>query len=146
IRWRFKLKPNIGQQALMSEWLVTLRKHRNYCLAERQRGFETNNQKSDESVMYQYGAFSDLDSRIEYGSYCPLTCPIVKHGVMSSGLTKNSKKHGLSWGSATDIQSKRTTELRSESEWYSRINSDVLQGNLAKLDIAYNGFFQHKRG
>jgi putative transposase len=51
IRWRFKLQPNIGQQALMSEWLVTLRKHRNYCLAERQRGFETNNQKSDESVM-----------------------------------------------------------------------------------------------
>ena len=146
IRWKFKLQPNIGQQALMSEWLVTLRKHRNYCLAERQRGFETNNQKSDESVMYYYGAFSDLDSRIEYGSYCPLTCPVVKHGVMSSGLTKNSKKHGLIWGNANDIQSKRTTELRSESEWYSRINSDVLQGNLGKLDIAYNGFFQHKRG
>jgi putative transposase len=146
IRWKFKLQPNIGQQALMSEWLVTLRKHRNYCLAERQHGFETNNQKSDELVMYQYGAFSDLDTRLEYGSYCPLTCPIVKHGVMSAELTKNSKKHGLAWGSAADIQSKRTTELRSESEWYSRVNSDVLQGNLAKLDTAYNGFFQHKRG
>ncbi|MEH2417049.1 RNA-guided endonuclease InsQ/TnpB family protein [Nostoc sp.] len=146
IRWRFKLQPNIGQQALMSEWLVTLRKHRNYCLAERQRGFETNNQKSDEPVMYHYGAFSDKKSRVEYGSYCPLTCPIVKHGVMSAELTKNSKKHGLIWGSAADIQSKRTTELRSESEWYSRINSDVLQGNLAKLDTAYNGFFQYKRG
>ena len=146
IRWRFKLQPNIGQQALMSEWLVTLRKHRNYCLAERQRGFETNNQKSDEPVMYQYGAFCDLDSQIEYGSYCPLTCPIVKHGVMSAELTKNSKKYGLTWGSAADIQSKRTTELRSASVWYSRVNSDVLQGNLAKLDPAYNGFFQHKRG
>jgi putative transposase len=146
IRWKFKLQPNIGQQALMSEWLVTLRKHRNYCLAERQRGFETNNSNSDEAVMYQYGAFSDLDTRIEYGSYCPLTCPIVKHGVMSAELTKNSKKHGLAWGHAADIQSKRTTELRSESEWYSRINSDVLQGNLAKLDTAYNGLFQHKRG
>ncbi|WP_229551498.1 transposase [Nostoc sp. CHAB 5836] len=130
----------------MSEWLITLRKHRNYCLAERQRGFETNNSNSDEPVMYQYGAFSDLGTRIEYGSYCPLTCPIVKHGVMSAELTKNSKKHGLTWGHAADIQSKRTTELRSESEWYSRVNSDVLQGNLAKLDIAYNGFFQHKRG
>jgi putative transposase len=130
----------------MSEWLITLRKHRNYCLAERQRGFETNNHSSDEPVMYQYGAFSDLDTRIEYGSYCPLTCPIVRHGVMSAELTKNSKKHGLAWGSAADIQSKRTTELRSESEWYSRVNSDVLQGNLAKLDTAYNGFFQHKRG
>jgi putative transposase len=146
IRWRFKLQPNIGQQALMSEWLVTLRKHRNYCLAERQRGFETNNQLADEQVMYQYGAFSDLDTRIEYGSYCPLTCPVVKHGVMSAELTKSSKKHGLVWGSAADVQSKRTTELRSESEWYSRVNSDVLQGNLAKLDTAYSGFFQHKRG
>jgi putative transposase len=146
IRWKFKLQPNVGQQALMSEWLVTLRKHRNYCLAERQCGFETNNQKSDDPVMYQYGAFSDLGTRIEYGSYCPLTCPVVKHGVMSAELTKNSKKHGLTWGSAADIQSKRTTELRSESEWYSRVNSDVLQGNLAKLDTAYNGFFQHKRG
>lgn len=130
----------------MSEWLVTLRKHRNYCLGERKRGSETNNQESDQPVMYQYGAFSDLNSRIEYGSYCPLTCPIVKHGVMSCELTKTSKKHGLVWGSASDVQSKRTTELRAESEWYGRINSDVLQGNLAKLDAAYSGFFQHKRG
>jgi putative transposase len=130
----------------MSEWLITLRKHRNYCLAERKRGFETNNQDADRLVMYQFGAFSDLNSRVEYGSYCPLTCPIVKHGVMSCELTKTSKKLGLVWGSASDVQSKRTTELRAESEWYGRINSDVLQGNLAKLDTAYNGFFQHKRG
>jgi putative transposase len=130
----------------MSEWLVTLRKHRNYCLAERKRGFETNNQHSDEAIMYQYGAHSDRETRIEYGSYCPLTCPVVKHGVMGEELTKNSKRHGLTWGSASDIQSKKTTQLRSESEWYGRINADVLQGNLAKLDAAYNGFFQHKRG
>lgn len=146
VRWKFKLQPNRGQQSLMSEWLVTLRKHRNYCLAERKRGFETNNQESNDPVMYQYGAYSDLISRVEYGSYCPLTCPIVKHGVMSAELTKTSKKHGLVWGSTSDIQSKRTTELRSESKWYKRINSDVLQGNLAKLDTAYSGFFQHKRG
>jgi putative transposase len=146
VRWKFKLQPNQGQQSLMSEWLVTLRKHRNYCLAERKHGYETNNQESDQPVMYQYGAYSDLISRVEYGSYCPLTCPIVKHGVMSSELTKTSKKHGLVWGSASDVQSKRTTELRSESKWYKRINSDVLQGNLAKLETAYSGFFQHKRG
>jgi len=146
VRWRFKLQPNQGQHLRMSEWLVTLRKHRNYCLAERKRGFETNNQDSDQSVMYLYGAYSDLISRVEYGSYCPLTCPIVKHGVMSAQLTKSSKSKGLVWGSASDVQSKRTTELRSESDWYGRINSDVLQGNLAKLDTAYNGFFQHKRG
>lgn len=146
VRWRFKLKPNKGQQALMTEWLVTLRKHRNYCLAERKRGFETNNQDSDQPIMYQYGAFSSTDSRVTYGSYCPLTCPVLKHGVLSAQLTKTSKKHGVLWGSAADIQSKRTTELRVESEWYARINADVLQGNLAKLESAYCGFFQHKRG
>lgn len=146
VRWNYKLQPNGGQQSLMTEWLITMRKHRNYCLSERQHGFETNNQNSDRPVMYQYGAFSALDSRVEYGSYCPLTCPVVKHGVMSAQLTKTTKKHGLMWGSASDVQSKRTTELRSESEWYARINSDVLQGNLSKLDTAYAGFFQHKRG
>jgi putative transposase len=146
VRYKYKLQPNKSQLLLMSEWLITLRKHRNYCLAERKRGFETNNQGSDQPVMYQYGAYSDLISRVEYGAYCPLTCPIVKHGVMSAELTKTSKKHGLVWGSASDVQSKQTTELRSESLWYGRINSDVLQGNLAKLETAYSGFFQHKRG
>jgi len=146
VRWNYKLQPNKTQQALMSEWLVTLRKHRNYCLAERKRGFESNNQDSDQPVMYEYGAFCDIDSQIEYGAFCPLTCPVIKHGVMSAELTKTSKKHGLMWGNVSDIQSKRTSELRAENPFYSRIYSGVLQGNLAKLDAAYAGFFQHKRG
>jgi len=146
VRWNYKLQPNKEQQALMSEWLVTLRKHRNYCLAERLRGFETNNQDSDQPVMYGYAAYSDIESRIEYGSFCPLTCPVVKHGVMSAGLTKISKKHGLVWGNATDVQGKKRTELRSENPYYARISSDVLQGNLTKLDTAYSGFFKHKKG
>jgi putative transposase len=145
VRWNYKLQPSRAQQALMGEWLVTLRKHRNYCLAERQRGFESNNQDSDQPVQYAYGAFCCLETRVEFGAYCPLTCPVVKHGVLSAGLTKTSKNQ-LRWGSASDVQSKRTTELRSENPYYSRINADVLQGNLAKLDAAYAGFFQHKRG
>lgn len=145
VRWNYKLQPNWTQQALMSEWLVTLRKHRNYCLRERQRGFESNNQDSDQPVMYGYGAFCDLETKNEYGAFCPLTCPVVKHGVLSAGITKISKKQ-LRWGSVSDVQSKRTTELRAENPYYSRINADVLQGNLAKLDAAYSGFFQHKRG
>ncbi|WP_181357653.1 RNA-guided endonuclease InsQ/TnpB family protein [Stenomitos frigidus] len=64
---------------------------------------------------------------------------------MSAGLTKISKKQ-LQWGSASDVQSKRTTELRAENPYYSQINADVLQGNLAKLDKAYTGFFKHQRG
>jgi putative transposase len=130
----------------MAEWLVTLRKHRNFCLAERKRGFETNNQDADQAVMYFWAAHCDLETRFVSGAYSPLTCPVVKHGVMSADLTKNSKSSGLIWGSAADVQSKRTTQLRAESHWYRRINSDVLQGNLAKLDTAYSGFFQHKRG
>lgn len=146
VRWNYKLQPNSGQQALMGQWLVTLRKHRNYCLRERQIGFESNNQDSDQFVMYEYKAFCDIDTKVEYGSFCPLTCPVVKHRVMSAELTKNSKKYGLAWGSASDVQSKKTTQLRVENPFYGCINSDVLQGNLAKLDTAYTGFFTHKRG
>jgi putative transposase len=145
VRWNYKLQPNKGQSALMGEWLVTLRKHRNYCLKERQRGFESNNQHNDQAVCYAYEAYCEIDTRLEVGAFSPLTCPVVKHGVMSAGLTKTSKKV-LAWGNVSDVQSKRTTELRAENSWYGRIDSDVLQSNLAKLDTAYNGFFQHKRG
>lgn len=48
--------------------------------------------------------------------------------------------------SAGGIQSKRTTELRSENQYYQRIDSDVLQRNLTKLDAAFTGFWSHKRG
>ena len=95
--------------------------------------------------MYQWGAYTDLETGFVAWSYSPLTCPVLKHGVLSAELTKTSKGQ-LAWGNVSDIQSKRTTELRHESEWYSRIDSDVLQSNLAKLDTAYSGFFKHKRG
>jgi len=151
VRWNYKLQPNKAQQALMGEWLVTLRKHRNYCLRERKRGFESNNQDSEQAVMYGYGSFCDTETRDEYGSFCPLSCPVVKHGVLSSGLLKTTKpREGkktkeiipakLSWGNASDVQSKRTTELRHENPYFARIYSGVLQGNLAKLDAAYAGF------
>jgi putative transposase len=130
----------------MEEWLVTLRKHRNYCLAERKKGFETNNHKAEDAVVYEYGAFCDLETQVEYGASCPLTCPVVKHGVLSATLLKVSKKQGAVWRSAGEVQSTRTSELRGDNRFYKRIYSGVLQGNIAKLDAAYSGFFQHKRG
>jgi putative transposase len=101
--------------------------------------------------MYGYGSFCDLETRAEYGAFCPLTCPVVKHGVLSAGLTKTTKAKAerparFTWGNASDVQSKRTSELRVENPYYSRIYSGVLQGNLAKLDAAFTGFFKHERG
>jgi len=157
VRRNYKLQPNMTQLDLMSEWLVTLRKHRNYCLAERKRGYEGNNLDTTKVVEYNFGSYCDVESRVEYGSYCPLTCAVVKHGVLPDSVSleqsikfsKPNKETGeirISWDSVGGIQSKRTTQLRSESYFYSRINSDVLQGNLAKLDVAYTGFFKHQRG
>lgn len=123
----------------MSEWLVTLRKHRNYCLREREIGWNTNNLDVETPVSYDFGAYCNIESRVEYGSCCPLTCPVVQHGVMSATLTKTSKKLGLCWDSAGGIQSKRTTELRKENQYYERIDSGVLQRNLAKLDYLRAG-------
>ena len=144
VRWNYKLQPNKGQVALMGEWLVTLRKHRNYCLRERKRGFESNNQGSDDAVIYGYGSFCDIETHVEYGSFCPLTCPVIKHGVLSAqNLTK--LKDGK-WLSVSGVQSARTSELRHENAYFARIYSGVLQGNLAKLDAAYSGFFKHERG
>jgi putative transposase len=62
-----------------------------------------------------------------------------------STTIKTKLKDGK-WLTVSGVQSARTTELRAENPFYSRINADVLQGNLAKLDTAYNGFFSHKRG
>jgi putative transposase len=102
LRWNYKLQPNHEQDALMSEWLVTLRKHRNYCLAERESGWNDNNRNADEPVGYAWGAFCDLETRVELGSCCPLTCPVIKHGVIplqlsDDQLLKNSKKLGVIW-------------------------------------------------
>gem|GEM_PF-4661983 len=35
--------PNQSQEETLEDWLVTLRKHRNYALRERIEGFDTNN-------------------------------------------------------------------------------------------------------
>lgn len=145
VRWNYKLKPNIGQSALMSEWLVTLRKHRNYCLRERENGWNDNNRDSEQPIIYAYGSYCDIDTRNEWGSCSPLACPVVKHGVMSAELTKLSKDV-LKWGNSSDIQMKRTTQLRHENVYYSRIDSDVLQRNIARLDAAFQGFWKDGRG
>lgn len=151
LRWNYKLQPNHQQLMLLSQWLVTLRKHRNHALREREESWNTNNREADEPLQYAWGAFCEVETQIEYGSCCPLTCPVIQHGVIpyhlsDDQLVKQSGKYGVVWDSASGLQSKRTTQLRQESEWYARIDSAVLQRNLAKLDAAFTGFWQHQRG
>jgi putative transposase len=149
VRWKYKLQPNKGQAALASEWLVTLRKHRNYSLRERENGYDSNNLDEDRSISYAYAAYCDIETKAEYGACCPLTCAVMKHGVVpiqlsDAQLVKVSKDE-VRWDSVSGIQSKRTTQLRAENQYYSRVESNVLQSNLAKLDSAFVGFWKHQR-
>ena len=159
VRWNFKLLPNQSQEATLEEWFVTLRKHRNYALRERTLGFEFNNKDNDSSIVYAYGSYCEIKSKIEYGSCCPLTCPVVKHGVVPQNLelaTKQSKVRdkktkeiiavNLNWDSASGVQMKVTTQLRKTLDNFAAIDSDVLQRNIAKLDTAFTNFFTNGRG
>ena len=149
--------PNQSQEATLEDWLVTLRKHRNYALRERIQGFEFNNKDNESSIIYVYGSYCDLELRIEYGACCPLTCPVLKHGVVPQDLNlafKNTKVKDketkevidtvFKWDSASGIQMKVTTQLRKSLNSFAIIDSDVLQRNIANLDTAYSNFF--KRG
>ena len=159
VRWNFKMLPNQSQEAILEDWLVTLRKHRNYALRERCDGFETNNNDADTQVVYAYSAYCDLDSKIEYGACCPLTCPVQKHGVIPQNLelafkeskikdeeTKKVLLTAKRWDSASGIQMKVTSLLRQSSPQFAAIDSCVLQRNIANLDTAYTNFWKHKRG
>lgn len=150
VRWNYKLQPNKEQADLMGRWLVDLRKHRNFMLRERENGWSGNNNSVDEPISYAWGAYCDLDSRAEYGSCCPLSCAVLKHGVIPAGLDDSKlvkiSKGELKWDSASGVQSKRTTELRSGWDNFAAIDSDVLQRNIAKLDAAFIGFWKHERG
>jgi len=155
VRWNFKLLPNHTQEATLEDWLVTLRKHRNYALRERTTGFETNNKDSDSAIIYAYGSYCDLESKIEFGSCCPLTCPVLKHGVIPQDLelaTKETKVKDkdtkkvvetiVKCDSASGIQMKVTTQLRGLRDNFSRVDSDVLQRNVAHLDTAFSNFYK----
>jgi len=159
VRWNFKMLPNQSQLCTLEDWLVTLRKHRNYALRERIEGFDTNNQNIDKSIAYSYGAYCDIESKIEYGSCCPLTCPVLKHGVIPQNLelaTKQTKVKDketkevvetiVKWDSASGIQMKVTTQLRQSKNSFAAIDSNVLQRNIANLDTAYANFWKHHRG
>ena len=63
-------------------------------LRERKDGFDNNNQNADSPIVYAWGAYCEIETCKEYGSCCPLTCPILRHGVIPEGieLTKSTKE------------------------------------------------------
>jgi putative transposase len=150
IRWNFKLVPTQPQIEKMSGWLVTLRKHRNFALRQRSKGFETNNQHSEQSEVMLKASYCDIKTREESAEiWCsPLTCPVQKHGVLPDDVSlmlKNSKGQ-VKWDSPSGIQMKVTTKLRYDSPWFGDIDSDVLQRNIAALDTAFTNFWKHGKG
>jgi putative transposase len=162
VRWKYKLQPNKGQRTLMGEWLISLRKHRNFMLHERTESYESNNLSADSPLSYACGAYTCLETRIEYGSACPLTCSVMRHGltpekledgqlikVTKEKVNKETREIILSkviFDSASGLQSKVTTKLRKVNLYFGRIDSGVLQRNIARLDAAYAGFWKHERG
>ncbi|KYC41710.1 hypothetical protein WA1_16875 [Scytonema hofmannii PCC 7110] len=150
VRWNLKIKATKTQDKTLSRHLNTLRAHRNFALRERETGYNTNNQHANSEIVYAWGSFCDLETKMEYGSCCPLSCPVLKHGVVPQDLNiakKVNKKTGqVRWDSASGIQSKITTELRNTRANFAEIDSCVLQTNLAKLDTAFTNFWKHGRG
>jgi putative transposase len=162
VRWNYKLQPNKGQRSLMPSWLVTLRKHRNYMLNERTECYQSNNIDADSPEVYAYGAYCCTITRIEYGSACPLTCSVMRHGFAPDSLDdsqlikvtkeKTDKETGgikpskVIFDSVSGLQSKVTTKLRKVNLYFSQIDSGVLQRNIAKLDTAFLNFWKNERG
>jgi putative transposase len=127
LAYKFKLKPNSSQEALMADWINMLRSHYNFCLRDRIVSYE-------EVTFSRLGNYSSLKTKSEC---CPLTCSISK----SSGLGEPFKKTGKK-RNAYEMQSAELPTLKKARPWFRQIHSTVLQQNLRKLDTAFKNFFE----
>lgn len=150
IRWNFKLVPTKSQIEKMSTWLVTLRKHRNYALRQRIEGFESNNQFANQAERLLSYSYCNLKTKEEFPEVwcCPLTCPILKHGVIPDDISLMTKLSNqvIKWDNPSGIQMKLTTKLRKSNSWFVDIDSGVLQSNIANLDKSFVNFWKHQKG
>lgn len=150
VRWNFKLVPTKSQATRMSAWLVTLRKHRNFALRQRIEGFKSNNQFADQPEELLSASYCDLKTKEEFPEVwcCPLTCPVLKHGVIPEDLSLITKisKEVVKWDNPSGIQMKVTTKLRKSNSWFSDIDSGVLQSSIANLDKSFTNFWKHQKG
>lgn len=120
----YKLRPSRNQYLVMESWLNMLRGHYNWCLADRINNYYQ---------QFIQGAYCQLRNKAEVH---PLTCCIVKNGATGNPWQKSGKKRN-----AGTIQDAALVELKAARPWYKKIDSDVLQRNIARLNTAYQNFF-----
>ena len=125
----YKLRPNLNQSLKMDDWLSMLRSHYNWCLADRITTYQHS---------FIVGEYCDLRTK---GVAAPVSCCILRGGATGEPWTKEGKKR-----SAGRIQDAQLPSLKKARPWYRDIHSNVLQRNIARLDKAYQNFFEQGRG
>ena len=129
--FRYKLNPSQSQLSLMGEWLNMLRSLYNFCLRERIEAYE----QVKAPVM---GNYCDLKTKAEC---CPLACSVNKNALYGYPWTKKGKRR-----SAGGQQDSCLPELKRARPWYKKINADVLQLLIRRLNKAFENFFEHGKG
>ncbi|MGB3205944.1 MAG: transposase [Crinalium sp.] len=123
----YKLNPINQQISIMDSWIDMLRSHYNWCLGDR---INTYNQQ------FIQGEYCDIRTKsVVY----PLTCCVVKGGATGEPYKKDGTKRN-----AGTIQDAALTELKQARPWYKTVESTVLQSNIARLNTAYQNFFDGK--
>ena len=123
----YKLRPSGGQAAKMDSWLDMLRSHYNWCLADRIENYQQ---------QFIQGEYCNLRTK---AVIAPLTCCVVKNGATGNPWQNCGRKRN-----AGTIQDAALTELKQARPWYKKIESTVLQSNIARLNTAYQNFFDGK--
>lgn len=128
LAYKYKLKPNSSQKAIMVNWLGMLRSNYNFCLRDRIDSYEQVTQP-------KLGNYFDLRTKAEC---CPLTCSVSKNSQLGEPFKGNKKRNTY------ELQSSELPNLKKTRIWYKTIHSTVLQQNLRKLDTAFKNFFEGK--
>lgn len=122
----YKLKPSASQKSEMNSWLNMLRAFYNFCLRDRIEAYE----QARNPVLGNYCSLSNQ------GECCPLVCSVSKSATIGYPWNKKGGKRN-----AGNQQDAYLTEMKLARPWYQKVNSDVLQMNVRRLNAAYSKFF-----
>ena len=110
----------------MNDWLNMLRSFYNFCLRDRIEAYE----QVRSPLM---GNYSRLDNQSEC---CPLACSVSKSATIGNPWSGKHQKR-----SAGHQQSSYLPELKSLRPWYKKVDANVQQMNLRRLNAAFSRFF-----